>query len=447
MTLDESVGDREAMASWVRAADPGSLLPPRRRDAGDPPLVTALLDVLALPGGSALAILAASGDVLAVPLATRRGVPARAGEGDGVFEGLLGAMRAGADLGRFAARTFDEGSDAEPVRGERAIEADQSNESVVVGEQVVVKLYPQTPAGPQPGLELPAHLVAAGFTELPRPIGALTWRDDGGGEVLLATAVAYLPGARDGWDWYRERLLAWLDGDTDEDRAFGPAPVLGELAARMHVALAGASPWIPDPVGVADRAVIDGWRDRALVTLAEAVALTHGAEGERLRARAESVREALAVFDDVAEAPLTRVHGDIHVGQILRWDDGYAVTDFDGNPLAPVAIRCAFDTPVRDVAALVRSVDHLGRLAQARRPGRGADVERWIVRTRDVLLDAYWSELATHGHAPLFDGRLLRPLEVAQALHEYGYAARFLPRWLGIADRAMCALVSVPGER
>lgn len=438
--------DRASLEAWA-AEDPGRLLRARRGGVDQLVVPPTLLDVLSLPGGSFLAVFSASGEVFAVPLAVIRDAPKRAVGGDGAFAGLFRSMQDGGDLGRFSARSFGELSGMEPLPGERVIDVDQTNESVAVGERVVVKLYPRTSAGPQPGLELPAHLAAVAFTDLPRPIGALTWRDDDGADVLLATAAAYLPGARDGWDWYQERLLVWLDGDADEDRAFGPAPLVGELVARMHVALAEPSPWIPDPVGVADRAVVDGWRDRALATLDDAIAVTHGAEGERLRARAELAREALGGFDDVTETPLTHVHGDLHVGQILSWDEGYAVTDFDGNPLAPVAMRSARDTPVRDVAALVRSVDHLGRLAQARRPGREADTERWIARTRDVLLDAYWSELATHGRAALFDGRLLRPLEVAQALHEYAYAARFLPRWLDVADRAMRALVPLSGER
>ena len=149
----------------------------------------------------------------------------------------------------------------------------------------------------------------------------------------------------------------------------------------------------------------------------------------------------------MGKAPLQRVHGDLHLGQIIRWDGGYAVTDFDGNPLAPIAMRSALDSPVCDVAALLRSVDHLGRLAQARRPERAVDADSWVARTRDVFLDAYWSELAARDRAPLFDGRLLRPLEIAQALHEYVYAARFLPRWLDVADRAMRTLLPLAGER
>ena len=428
----------ETLARHVAAARPADLLPPRR--AGEASLGPGdLRDAFPLPGGAVLSVIRAGDEVLVAPLIPEHDAIRRARPGEGVFEDLWTTIWRGGRAGRFTAWSMDAGV-PESLRGERVIDVDQSNESVVVGERVVVKLYPRTAGGPQPGLDLPAHLASVGFTALPRPLGAMIWAEDDGTDVLLVTAAAFLPGARDGWDWYLERLLAWVDGEADDEAAFGPAPELGALAAAMHAALGTQSEVIGDPVRVADSAVIAGWREAALVTLAEALEVTDGEEGRRLRARADAARAAIEAIDRVEESPTTRVHGDFHVGQVLEWEGGYAVIDFDGDPVAPVATRSGFDTPVRDVAAFVRSLDHLGRIAQARRPGRDADVGSWIARSRDVFLDAYWGELAARGHAGLFDARLLRPLEVAQELHEYVYAARFLRRWRYVPDLAMRAM-------
>ena len=428
----------ETLARHVAAAHPADLLPPRR--AGEASLGPGdLRDAFPLPGGAVLSVIRAGDEVLIAPLIPEHDAIRRARPGEGVFEDLWSTIRRGGRAGRFTAWSTD-ADVPESLRGERVIDVDQSNESVVVGERVVVKLYPRTAAGPQPGLELPTHLASVGFTALPRPLGAMTWAEDDGTDVLLVTAATFLPGARDGWDWYLERLLAWLDGEADDEAAFGPAPELGALAAAMHAALGTPSQVIGDPVRRADGAVIAGWRDAALATLAEALEVTEGMEGRRLRARTDAARAAIEAIDRVEETPTTRVHGDFHVGQILEWEGGYAVIDFDGDPVAPVATRSRFDTPVRDVAAFIRSVDHLGRIAQARRPGRDADVGSWIARSRDVFLDAYWGALAARGQAALFDARLLRPLEVAQELHEYVYAARFLPRWRYVPDLAMRAM-------
>jgi maltokinase len=421
----------------VQALGSDVLLPPRRAgtDAPDAPV---LHDLLMLPGGSVLSVLRAGREFLVAPLIDEPGAVRRATAGDGAFAGIWTTIRAGGRNGRFTARPA-EGSPAADLRAERGIDVDQSNDSVVVGEAVVVKLYPRTVGGPQPGSEIPAHLAAAGFTAMPRPLGSLTWTSDDGEEVLLATAAAYLPGARDGWEWYLERLLAWLDGDVDDIAVLGVAETCGGLIGELHAAMATPTHLFPTPVIMGDAETAASWRARARSLLDEALDVTGGDEGARLREREGAVR---ATLDDLAveRTPLMRIHGDLHVGQILAWDGGYAVADFDGDPVAPAEVRSAPDAPARDVAAFVRSVDHLGRVAQARRPGRDADLGSWIEHARVRVLGGYRAGLAAHGRPELFDARLLRPFEVAQELHEYVYAARFLPRWRYVPDLALRAM-------
>jgi maltokinase len=259
--------------------------------------------------------------------------------------------------------------------------------------------------------------------------------------VLLATVAAYLPGARDGWDRYLELVLDGVDGGDDEP-SLAAAELAGALVARLHAALASPSSVLgPTPVGEAGPSEVAAWRARAEATLDEALALTVGAEGERLRAMAGRARHELAALATVRETPTMRIHGDLHVGQVLWWEGGAAIADFDGNPLSPAAERSAPQPAARDVASFLRSLDHLGRLAQRRRPGRERLVEAWIGRARLRCLAAYRATLGERGVGTLFDERLLRPLEVAQECHEYVYAARYLPRWLAVPDLAMPRLL------
>lgn len=442
-------GELAAFVERLAAGGGAGLLPPRLAEGGRVLGEVALRDVLALPGGQIVSVLRSGADVLVVPLVAGHDEVRRAVPGDGAFEGLIALIARGAPVGRFGFRRFAGRGAVEPtseLRGERAIDVDQSNESVVVGERVVVKLYPFTAPGPQPGLELPAHLAEAGFEGIPTPIGAVTWLDDEGDEVLLATAAAYLPGARDGWEWYLELVLAWLDGEVDETSALDPAREVGSLAGRLHAALATPTSVLPEPVHVVGPAMLESWRIRAAATLDEALALTGGPEGERLRAIADRVRASFDVFGDQPGAHAMRIHGDLHVGQILRWEGGLAVTDFDGNPMAPMAERRALESPVRDLASLVRSVDHLGRIAHRRRKGRDADIDDWIARSVADVTDAYRAELAARGRADLFDGWLLRPFEVAQEAHEFVYAARFIPRWRYVPDLAIAAMFPLERE-
>ena len=135
------------------------------------------------------------------------------------------------------------------------------------------------------------------------------------------------------------------------------------------------------------------------------------------------------------------MHGDLHVGQILRWDGGYAVNDFDGNPVLPPEERLTAQPTARDVAGMLQSLDHVGRVALEHAPDADADaVEVWIFEAHQRFLRAYRESLGASGD--LFDERLLEPFAVEQECREYVYAARHLPRWLYVPDAAMPALLA-----
>lgn len=427
------------LARGLEALDFDSLLPPRRSKravVGD----VVLRDSLTLGGGSVLAVFTGPDGLVVAPLVVGEGKPVRrAVPGDGVFERLLDRLASGGSTGRFS---FEPTGQTPVVAGERAIDVDQSNESVVVGDRAVVKLYPRTGGIVGSGADLPARLVLAGFTSIPAPFGVVSWTDVDDRRWVVATASAYLPGARDGWEWYLATLLEWLDrGDVSDPAAFAPAVQLGRMTAEMHVALASASELVPAPTGVADRSVADGWRSAANAVADDALTLTGGGEGSRLATREPEIRAELDRLGEAAGSVIMRVHGDFHVGQVLEWRGGYAFTDFDGNPMAPPADHDHLDTPVRDVAAFVRSIDHLGRVASHRRPGRDDALDAWIASSRASYLDAYVEGLEERDERRLFDERLLRPLEIAQECHEFVYAARFLPRWLYVPDLAMRSLI------
>lgn len=386
-----------------------------------------------------LAVLSDPDGLIVAPIVAGDGQPARrAVPGDGVFERLLSRLASGGSAGRFS---FAPAGRAPVATGERAIDVDQSNESVVVGERVVVKLYPLTGGVAGPGSDPSPHLISVGFTSIPTPFGTVCWRDDEDRRRVVATACTYLPEARDGWEWYLARLLAWLDGEVDDAAAFEPAGLLGAMAAEMHAALATACDIVPTPTGVADETLDGAWRRAAHTVADDALALTDGDEGSRLASREPMIRAELDRLGEAAGSVIMRVHGDFHVGQLLEWAGGYAITDFDGNPLALPDERGTPDTPVRDVAAFVRSIDHVGRIASNRRPRRDEGVTAWIESSRASFLEAYRGELEARGERRLFDERLLRPLEIAQECHGYIYAARFLPRWRYVPDLAMCSLI------
>lgn len=307
-----------------------------------------------------------------------------------------------------------------PLEGERAVTVDQTNQSVIVGDEVVVKWLLPPVLAPHPGVELLHHLAARGFTDMPRYLG-VEQRD----EMVFAVATQYLPGALDGWDWFVDEVDAWLQGATTLEAVVAWASRMGSLTAALHAALSDLQ-----RTTVAARI----YYLTALDLLEDALRIVDGDEGSRLVEIGPAARRALAPLESGEVLAAHRIHGDLHAGQFLRADDRVVITDFDGNPLVDSAERRLPQSPLLDVASMVQSIDHVGRIVVKRRhPDRGAEVDQFIESAVDAALAAY---------GPV-DRDLLHALRVAQELHEYLYAATHLPRWMYVPAAALPALLAM----
>jgi len=410
----------------VLAAGPAIWRPAGHQDAPPPDL--SLVDVVPLSHGW-LAIGRTGDEILVAPLLEDRAHVRRATPGDGVFAAL------GHVVGHPVPGLTGHPVGTANLGGRERSLGDHTNELAVIGERSVVKVFARTSPGPQPAVDLPAHLAAVGFSEMPAPIGSVWWKD-----ALVATVTTYVPGALDGWDWYVAAVEAAVLGEVAWAAVGVHAIAIGGLVARLHRALASPSEVLPTPVEEADAERIAAWRRAAEATLDTASALTDGPEGERLRAIAPAAHVALAALDRVTRTPIMRIHGDLHVGQILRSpDDRLRVNDFDGNPLAPVAGRIEPQAPARDVAWMLAAIDHVGRVVARRHPEAEGAITSWIEPARDAFLAAYRDGLGDRRE--LLDDRLLDPFAVAQEAHEFVYAARYQPGWRSVPDAALPAVL------
>ena len=314
-----------------------------------------------------------------------------------------------------------------PMASERAIEVDQTNASVVVGERAIVKWFRRVGPAASRATLLLAHLDAVGFREIPPPLGSISWRSPAGAELTIAQGDTFLPGARDGWAWAVDRL--------EKHVGHGAAPCpqecdpwigdqLGRLVARLHAALCVSSPQIRRPVMPTPLRTVARWRTAAAATLADALRLTtaQDPDGGALLARLRPAMQAeLDGAPQFGAGPSQPVHGDLHVGQVLEWSRGLAVIDFDGNPALHDRANPLRQRVERDVAQMVSSLDHVGRVVEHRHGGvANQAVDAWIARTRHEFLAAL--------ETPPNPG-LLAAFEVEQECRELVYAARFLPSW------------------
>ena len=302
--------------------------------------------------------------------------------------------------------------------GERPIGLDQSNTSYVVGEQLVVKLYRRIWPGVHPEVELGRYLTETARLDcVPAYAGSVHWRDH-----AVALVQEYVPGA-DGWAWGADAVIG---GDVADIAR------LGAESARLHAALRAHG---TRTATAADR---HGWRTQAEAQLERALQIVPASVAAELRDHRPRILAELAALERPdAAVVLQRVHGDFHIGQVLRTDAGrLVVVDLEGEPTKPVAERSRPGPALRDVAAMLRSFDHIGRYVEHdRRPGETAAIEDWIARARAAFLD---------GYGPV-DAGLLRALEVEKETYEFIYAAAFLPDWMYAPVAGMRWLMATHG--
>ena len=283
----------------------------------------------------------------------------------------------------------------------RVIAIDQSNTSVVLGEQVIVKLFRRVAVGVNPDIELNRILGAAGNPHVARLLGCYDITEDGN-PFPLAMASQYFTGSVNG-------VMMATAGDLDAGESYR----LGEAVASVHADLATA-------LGTSTATVpVDRMRQR----LASAVISV-----PRLAEYIPAIEER---YGALAGEPIgiQRIHGDLHLGQVLRTPHRWLLIDFEGEPGALPAQRREPDSPLRDVAGMLRS------FAYATADPAVAD------RTGAAFCDGY-------GHRSGIDPRehaaVLAGYELDKAVYETAYAAQYRPDWLHVPLGAIARLV---GER
>lgn len=362
----------------------------------------------------------------------------RAVAGDGAARALLCVLHGGTrTVGPFSVTSWH----VDACQGERSFGVDQTNESVVVGEQAVVKWLRAAEPGPHPAPALLGALQRHHFDGVPRPWGLLEWRGpDDDAPRLLATVDTLLAGAQDGWTWAVSDLRAAVRADSlDGVRETGRR--LGDLVGRMHAALAA------DGVTAATATDIASWEAGADRDLAHALEVTTGPAHELLASLASQVRRATRVPASLVGTPLIRVHGDLHVGQVLRAGSGpdatYVVTDFEGNPVVPPAERPLPQPSALDVAGLAQSIQHAALVLRRHEPA-------WPLPVVQEAADACEAEFVASYAAvvpDLVQPALVAGLRVRQVCREFSYAATHLPRWSYVPEAALPALLSsIPAE-
>ncbi|MEV0224878.1 maltokinase [Streptomyces sp. NPDC050704] len=294
----------------------------------------------------------------------------------------------------------------------RLLDAEQSNSSLVYGDSYILKLFRRVQPGINPDLEVPWALARQGCTRVPAPVA--WFRTSQPQEATLGVLQPFLPEAADGWTLALESLAAGRDF-TDE------AYELGRATAEVHLALARAFA-LDAPTRDQSRRLAAAMNERLDATCRSVPDLLPYVAGLR------TAFDALAVLG--AGRPVQRIHGDLHLGQVLRAGKRWFVIDFEGEPARPIAERRRPQSPVRDVAGMLRSFDYAAR---SRRPWR----PEWARRCREAFCAGYAVEAKWD---PRAEPELLRAHETDRAVYEVLYEARHRPDWLPVPMAAIARL-------
>jgi len=350
---------------------------------------------------------------------------------------------------------------------ERALGKDQSNTSVVLGKRLLLKAFRRLQPGLNPELELGAYLSEeAGFAAVPPLAGFVELVSSKHGTETVAVAQAFIADGADAYESIAEALTAGILAPdavmapdavkavqavkaVDLEVATQVAADLGTLTANLHAALASARR-IPDlEPRDASRRELRAWDRTARSGLARAMEVVSGEAATALRDLSPRIAEAFEAFEASATLPLlTRIHADYHLGQVLVSPGGYRIVDFEGDPLRTMDERRALDSPLRDVASMLRSLDHVGRSAGRRAVARnggpvespGLDLAAWLRRSRERMLSSYQAGLREAGAPIVLDPTLLRAFELDKECREFIYAATYLPSWIWAPTEGLLGL-------
>ena len=351
------------------------------------------------------------------------------------------------------------------------LSVEQSNSSMIVGDLAMLKLFRRVSAGPHPEAEMGRYLTEQGFSNIAPLLGEVVRCDADGERHALAIAQGFIRNQGDAWTWTLDLMMRGLSDltagteeaqatDAEQHEDYGAiATLLGRRLGEMHAILARDA---DDPAfapELASTELTEQWANQAEQQLVAAFAALDArqewdAESAQDLAIVMAERESIcAAVHRLAEAGrgtmLTRIHGDLHLGQLLVANGDIYIIDFEGEPVKPVALRRAKNNRLRDVAGILRSFDYAAAVMKRRSvatqahvadPQRDAFLRTFIERAEQCFLAGYTDVLPAEDAAAERD--LLRLFLIEKAAYEIAYEAANRPAWIDVPLHGLAQLIA-----
>lgn len=342
---------------------------------------------------------------------------------------------------------------------------EQSNSSVIYGDQIFLKLYRRIEAGMNPDAEILRFLSQQGFAHVPPYAGSVEYREANGHCHVLSLATGLVPNHGDAWSFTLRELTHWFAALWGEDHTaaknieselLARIAQLGTRTGELHLALAAPTTdpdfaaellTTPDAKALADN-ILDSADQIGRLITARLDALPSPELGRRYLAAEPTLRSRVASLAAPLTAAKTRTHGDYHLGQVLETGGDFVIIDFEGEPLRSLTARRGKRSPYRDVAGMLRSFDYAAHAAlDSQAPHRAVlapQAEEWTARAQSIFREAWLK--TTQGASfraatEVEERRLLNAFLLEKALYEVLYEINNRPTWLHIPLHGVLALL------
>src|SRR5712692_6915545 len=368
------------------------------------------------------------------------------------------------------------------------VKREQSNTSIVYGDQLILKLIRRTEEGVNPDVEIGRFLTEKkSFAHVPPVAGVLEYRRGKSGSMTLGILHGLVPNQGDAWQYtldelgrYYERILAMgsevqevssphkplLELTHEEVPALAQetisvyletARMLGHRTGELHLALASSTDdpdFVPEPFSfLYQRSLYQSMRSLA----GGVFQLMRG----RIKALPNEVKQAAQKVLDLEEkimnrfqlirerkitAMRTRIHGDFHLGQVLYTGKNFVIIDFEGEPARPLSERRRKRSALQDVAGMVRSFHYAAYTALLGRAGGGMVrpenlsalepwARFWFLWVSVAYLKAYLEVAMQESFLPKSREEqmiLLDAYVLEKAVYELGYELNNRPDWVNV---------------
>jgi maltose alpha-D-glucosyltransferase/alpha-amylase len=386
----------------------------------------------------------------------------------------------------------------------RLLKVEQSNNSIVYGDRFILKLYRRFESGVNPDFEIGNYLTSqALFSHVPPLAGSIEFRPHHGEPQTLAILQGFVPNEGDAWEFTLGRLEHFLEIAATRS---GPAPILpnnvvemlnikepdpvaaelmapylesarllGRRIAELHLALSSPTDdpgFMPEPFTTLYRRSVYQSMRNLLGRVVRSVSARNASLPNELREQMQMIMarqdSLLAPFEAFLGCRISvvrmRIHGDLHLGQVLHTGKDFVVIDFEGEPARPLSERRYKRAALRDVAGMLRSFDYAAFTAvmqQLKTAAQGkvefAAMEPWANFWRCWSSWAFMTGyLDAAGAAPFVPKStdelrlLLDAFTMEKAIYELDYELNNRPDWLLVPMHAIAQMIgvnSVPAQR